>query len=393
MTVGVPAIVQRFAFALLRRFAPILRLGDKTLVTRYLDVVDVLRRDDEFTVAQINGVKMERLDAPFILGFDRGERYDREAAVLHGVVRAHDLGRIASIVAREAEQQTAAARASGRIDVVGGYARVVATRLIGAYFGVTHADPALLATWLRAIFHDIFLNPRDDAAVHARASIANAALGAHIDALVARRRASADRPDDVLSRLLAVAQREAWLDDATLRRNLASLVVATVDNTATFFAKSMAQLLRRPAHAALAREAAIAGDVGTVGRYLSEAGRFDPAAPCLIRHVSRDTELASGTRRRTVVRAGGTLLLATSSAMFDSDGFTEPTAFDIDHAAESLHFGYGLHQCLGRRISAVQLPELGAALLRLGALTPAGGSDGKIAYDGPFPDRFVVKFA
>ncbi len=393
MRLSVPPFLLRLGFAIVRRVAPFLPLGRRLIVTRYLDVTEVLARDTDFTIATINGPKIDRLDGPFILGLDRGAIYDREASLLHAVVADGDLARIASTVASEAVRQIDAARGNHRIDVAGSYARTIATRLVGTYFGVATADETTLATWLRAIFWDIFLNPGDDVSVRDRATLANAALSEHLDADILRRRAAPARTDDVLGRLLARAQTLPWLDDRSVRRNIAGTIVATVDNTVTLFTTSLVELLRRPDAHARAREAALGGDRETVRRYLYEAGRFTPAAPFLLREASRDLVIASGTRRARRVASGTRLVLATCSAMFDPDGFADPNAFDIDHDAGALHFGAGLHRCLGARINAVVLPELAMALVRLPSLHLASGPDGTIAFEGPFPHRLVVEFA
>ena len=78
--------------------------------------------------------------------------------------------------------------------------------------------------------------------------------------------------------------------------------------------------------------------------------------------------------------------------MFDSRAVDDPGAFRPDREFDYLHFGRGLHQCQGRLINHVQVPELVAALLRLPGLRRAAGSEGRVLYDGPFPDRFILEF-
>jgi cytochrome P450 len=201
-------------------------------------------------------------------------------------------------------------------------------------------------------------------------------------------------PDDVLGRLLALQGPEnPWLDDDAVRRNLAGMIVGAVDTTSKFLTLALPQLLQRPAEAARARTAALAGDTETVRRYVYEAARFDPHTPLLIRYAARDTQLAAGTRRARTIRAGTTLLLGNISAMFDPDGFVEPGAFRLEHDSASLHFGHALHRCLGLDVNCVQIPQLAAELLKRPGLRLARGSAGCIRFDGPFPDRLLVEFA
>ena len=105
---------------------------------------------------------------------------------------------------------------------------------------------------------------------------------------------------------------------------------------------------------------------------------------------------ASPSRRAGVAlaarNAATTVYALTLSAMFDSKAVDEPGAFRPDRGLEYLHFGHGLHQCQGRLINHVQVPELVAAVLRLPGLRRARGVQGRVLYDGPFPDRFILEF-
>ena len=381
--------------ALLRRFMPFTRIGSHTLVTRYVDVVEALSREGDFTVSQLNGPRIDRLDGPFVLGLDRGRQYNDELALLLQVVSQSDLKHIEQLVAARAAAQIAAARPAGRIDVVNAYARTVAVQVVAEYFGLRGPDDATMARWIRDIFHDIFLNLTDDRAVHARAARSAGELRMHADRVIAQRKTvpATGAPADVLGRMLVRKISCPWLDDDAIRRNLIGMIAATIDNTVTFLTLALVELLRRPAQFERARSAAVTGDDDTVRRYIYEAARFNPAAPMLARYARRDAVLAAGTSREHPVRAGTTLILGTSSAMFDPDGFNDPFSFDIDHAAERLHFGFSLHHCLGSHINGVQITQLAAALLRLPNVRLAPGSQGRVRFEGPFPNRLMLEFA
>jgi cytochrome P450 len=380
---------------LLRRFAPILMVGKRAVISRHADVVEVLSRDTDFTVSQINAPNIDRLDGPFILGMDRSAQYDREAGLLHQAVRREDLDRIRSFVASQAEELIAARRSDHRLDVVNDVVRVVAVRVVASYFGMPGPDEATMMGWLRAIFHDVFLNLNNNAKVRAAALRSGNALRAHMDLMIAKRKnqTTATPPDDVLGRLLALeGPANPWLDDATVRRNLSGLIVGAVETTSTLVTQALAQLLRRPREMAQARAAALAGDMESVKRFVYEAARFHPQAPIMFRFCPAETELAAGTPRARRIPAGTTLVLGTLSAMFDPQGFVSPKEFRIDRNVEYLHFGFGMHRCFGYFINAVQIPEVTAALLRLPGLRRVPGGAGCLKYEGPFPQRMLVEF-
>lgn len=384
-------------FTLLRKMAPILVLGKRALVTRHPDVVEVLTRDTDFTIAEINEARINACDGPFILGMDRSPQYDTEAATLREAVRHDDLERIRSLVRQNANELVATARPSGQIDVVNGLARVVAIRTVGSYFGIPSPDDsASMMRWMRDVFHDIFANPTSDSNVHQNALRSSEELRQHMDRVIASRKShlnEPDQPDDVLGRLLLLQNAEhPWLDDRSVRRNLGGLILGAVDTTSKFATLAIDELLRRPAALAGARAAAIAGEMPAVRNYVYEAVRFNPHHPVQVRFCRHDTELAAGTPRARKIPAGTSVFVATLSAMFDPEVFIDPAVFRADRETEYLHFGYGMHRCFGLAINGVQIPEIVATLLRLPNLRRAPGGAGRIAYDGPFPDRLMLQF-
>jgi cytochrome P450 len=383
-------------FTFLRRMFPILVLGKKAIVTRHPDVIEVLTRDTDFTIAEINEARINQSDGPFILGMDRSPQYDTESATLRAVVRADDLENIRLLVRQNAARLIEVARPEGKIDVVNELARVVAIRTVDSYFGFPAPDDPTMMRWMRDVFHDIFANPTSDADVHREAQRSGAELRQYMDQVIADRKShlnEPDQPDDVLGRLLHLQNPEhAWLDDRSVRRNLAGLIVGAVDTTSKFATLAIDELLRRPEALAGARTAAIAGEMELVRNYVYEAVRFNPHHPLQVRFCKQETEVASGTPRGRKIPAGTSVFVATLSAMFDPEVFIEPKLFRANREVEYLHFGYGMHRCFGRAINGVQIPEIVGALLRLPNLRRASGREGRIAYDGPFPDRLILEF-
>jgi cytochrome P450 len=389
-------VLLRPIFALLRKMFPILVIGKRAVVTRHADVIEVLTRDTDFTIAEINEAHINQADGPFILGMDRSAQYDTEAATLREVVRPDDLERIRSLVRQNATDLVAAARPSGKIDVVNGLARVVAIRTVGSYFGIPAPDDPTMMRWMRDIFHEIFVNFTADPKVHDDAMRSGKELRQHMDRVIAARKShlhEPDQPDDVLGRLLLLQNAEhAWLDDRSVRRNLGGLIVGAVDTTSKFVTLAIDELLRRPAALAGARAAALAGEMQIVRNYAYEAVRFNPHHPVQLRFCRHETELAAGTPRARKIPAGTSVVVAMLSAMFDPEVFIEPAQFRADREVEYLHFGFGMHRCFGRAINGVQIPELMATLLRLPNLRRAAGGAGRVAYDGSFPERLILEF-
>lgn len=381
----------------LQRLGPVIATGRSAFVLGHAAAHDVLTRDTDFTVAEVNGAAMARYNGPFVLGMDRSEIHDRERAILQRSVQPDDASVIRATTRANADALIEAARSTGTIDVVNGVARPAATRLVASYMGIPGPDEATMMRWLRAIFYGCFLNVGDDPGVRRAAQQAGDEMHVHMDALVRscveRVASGGDVPDTLLSRLVRLQSDPATrLGNEAIRRNLGGVIVGAVDTTSKAVAHIVDQLLRRPDVLASARQAAEDGDIDALTQYALEALRFNPINPVLARVAAHDTEVQAG--RRTVrIRGGARVLVAILPAMFDPAVVDQPTTFRIDRPDDTyLHFGAGMHTCFGRYVNLVQIPELLGALLRLDGLRRADGPAGQISYDGPFPDRLVLEF-
>lgn len=387
--------VLRPAFGLLRRHAPVLRLGKRVVVSRYTDVLEVLHRDADFTIREINGPPIDRINGPFILNMDRDPIYERDHGVLRSVSRAGDLERVRTLAREAARRQVDAVYASGRIEAVQGLSRAVAAKIVALYFGFPGPDPDTLVRWLRNLFQDAFSNPLNDRYVRAAAVRSAAELKSWVLEEIPRRRRHGVRgAQDVMGRMIELQGPDRpWIDDDWVRRNIAGLVVGAIETTSRFSILAIDELLRRPIELAGAQQAARSDDMDLVRQYVWEAVRFNPHTPLMARFCPRDTTLAKGAPQEKRIPAGCTILLGVDSAMFDPKGFPEPERFRTDRSIHSyLHFGWGLHQCFGLAVNHVQIPEIVGALLRLPRLRRAPGSEGAIVLDGPFPDRMMLEF-
>jgi cytochrome P450/glutathione S-transferase len=372
-------------FSVLRRFGPVWRFGSQAFVTRYADVVETVKRDQDFTIREINHERMVRISGPFILGMDRSDEYDREEAAIRGVVKPGDLETIRDIVRRTAQQLIEAAMPRRRLDATGSYARVSAARVVTQYFGVPGPSEGILMQWMRALFWDVFLN-RDDQPLVRRAADASAReLRDHLNALIAARTASPNGADDVLTRLV----RAGALDADGVRRNITGIIVGAIDTTVTAASNALEVLLDNREALEQTRAAAQSGDSERLRQCCYEAMRFRPQTPAVVRHSPAGGTLSSGAK----IPSGVTVLPFTLSAMFDSEAFPKPGRFLPDRPLDRyLHFGLGMHTCYGLAINGVQIPELIGALVRLPGLRRASGRFYSKLSEGPFPDRLAVEW-
>jgi len=363
----------RFASKFLR-MKPVLKLGKTTVVSSYSEVVRVLSADTQYTIAEINAASMDRISGPFILGMDRGPQFDRENAAIHSILKNTDLDWVRNIVTSTAQSLLDAAQPYGRIDIVQSYARISAARVVAQYLGVPGPSEHILMQWLRSLFWDVFLDSSNAPPVRRAADNSSQQLRAYLNTLIAQRAAAGAPEDDILSRLI----RAGTLDPDGIRRNITGIIVGAIETTVTATANAMGYLLANPQAFVQTRQAAQANDTPLMLQCAYEAMRFNPQAPALVRHSAAD---------------GQTMLLLTISAMFDPTAFPDPDRFATNRPLDKyLHFGYGMHRCYGAMLNGIQIPELVKALVLLPNLRRASGRYGKLLYEGPFPDRFVVEF-
>ncbi len=368
---------------LLVRFAPGLVVGRFAVVSRWNDIQEVLKRDTEFLIAPINGPRIEEINGPFVLGMDRGEVLVREQRQMYAALSTIDLTDIRTRVQTEAKFLLEAAQKTRerKIEVVNGYARLVAARTAISLFGVSGPSEAEYMRAARWIFQHTFLNILGNKEVRNKALSASKDLKSWTLTEIARRQSGLDGKNDLMSALLARRAEDAEaLDDDGVRRTLMGMLVGAVDTTATAVAHCVAVLLSN----ADLQKSALA-DVNNPDKFVGwcwEALRFYPHNAVLLRHASTGTKIVGKELRRDT-----TVVLNTLGAMHDSEAFPTPRQMNPERPLKRyLHFGGGLHPCAGRAVNAVQVPELVRQLLLHGASEP-----GTPRFDGPFIDELLVR--
>ncbi len=168
-------------------------------------------------------------------------------------------------------------------------------------------------------------------------------------------------------------------------QNVGGLLIGAVETTSHCVVNALDWLLQHPDILANARTAASSDDASAVDGYVTEALRFKPPFPYFFRMCEQDTTLGRGAGHETPIAKGTTVLAVTHSAMFDPTAFASPDNFDPTRGpGNQFLLGYGLHECLGRAIASVMIPEIVRQSLRLNGLKT-------IAIDykgGPVPESW-----
>ncbi len=405
-------------FKVLREQLPILVTPKATLVTRLDDCVEVLNQPRVFTVALYDPKMSE-----FLMSHDDDAFHTREKSIMQGFLNRDDLPQVRNMVANIAKQLIA--EANGSMEAINGYCRMVPATLVQDYFGLTGADRKDLIEWSYWNQADTFYNQPFDQNTdaerqhiideHARTS---KELGKYILELMARRllavkaeqaqhavlilwyglkklirllsgKKNDKLTDDIVTRMLRTSYSEAT--DFDLKRvgvNAGGLLIGSIETTSQAVGQVIEYLLNHPEWKEKAQAAAAKEDSTEFDAIVWEALRFVPISSYLFRQVAQDTVIARGTAHETHVKKDDYVLIVTQSAMFDKRAFNNPDTFDPGRNwYHQFHFGYGSHECLGRYVGAVMIPEMVRQIL----LRPDIKQNGSIDYEGGhLPQRYEL---
>ncbi|GGF58862.1 hypothetical protein GCM10007301_18230 [Azorhizobium oxalatiphilum] len=387
-------------YAELRADRPILPTAAFTMVTRATDVLAVLAQPSLYSVRG-NQRAMDPAVGPFMLARDETEINWEEKGLMRALLRWDDLPRVRALAGHVSAAAIAnavgKAGATGpRLDVVPTIARAVPLAIVQHIFGFAAPSDDLLR-WSFATQHGMFRNSPFSADVLASCHKAGEEMRAWLKPFLAAKRAYAPSGGmDAVSRLIDISQAPAaGISPERVLSNVCGLLVGAIETSSQAIVQIIDQFLEHAdwREAALAADAA--GNIAAFDAYVFEALRFNPITTIQFRFVEQDRVLGEGTTYATPVKAGTVLAVCTGSAMFDAALMPDPDRFDATRPANAyLHFGVGHHECLGRYVGQVSIPEAVRQLLRQPGLARAAHPAGAIDFaGGPFPEHLVVTWS
>ena len=390
-------------FYFLQKRFPVLKIPFVKIMTvnRNDLLTELLTRDEDFTVEEINAKKMSHQKGAFFLGMDRmNPQFDKERNFVRAATKKDDLDLIRTFVRASTDEIIERVHPHGRLDVANDLCFPVLVRLIDFYFGVPAPSESKMKSWLRALFYDLFLNFTNNESKHQKAVDASLARKDWILEIIEDRKQELKDgktlDDNLLNRLIEMQQQpgNAWFDDDALQRNIGGLLTGILETTNKASILVLDELLNRPAVMPGAIETAQNRDMKKMYGYVSEALRFNPAQPGVIRYCEKKQTIKGHGNKEYTIPAKTTVFALTAAAMFDPAAFPDPKLFNPERDSVYMNYGFGLHECYGKYINAVTISELVAAVLRLKNVRrekgPAGQGTG--LHDGPFPNNFVVAF-
>lgn len=259
-----------------------------------------------------------------------------------------------------------------RMNIVKDLGRRIPAQLFEKYFGFSGPTLEHLYKWSYWIQKDTFRNPMNQKKVRKSALKAEFELLTEMNKFIAKLekdlKKNGGKPinDTVLERMILSEE----IQNGTIKKdriaiNMIGLIGASIDTvqialvkTVEFF--TMNQDLMKEAKALVE-----ARDVKKLQKYIIESLRLRPVGPLLIRYAERDTVIAKGTPRETIIPKGTSLLLGIFSGMRDPEAVPDPDKFDPTRPDNAyLMFGFGHHKCVGDRLAEVELGIMMSAILQ-----------------------------
>lgn len=389
-------------FKELREKRPILITPKFTLVTRFDDVREVLSMPKVFTVKPYVP-KM----ADYLMMHDDDALHTREKSLMQCMLNRDDLPAVRDMVANVSREILDTA--NGNIELVNNYCRMVPATLVREYFGLTGAKRRDLIEWSYWNQWDTFHNQPFDLLpaeksqeIIDRHNETSKKLGMFIVELIARRTLQVKAEeitfstlvrldDDIVTRMLRTDYpKQLDFDIKRLGLNAGGLLIGAIETTAQAVAQIIQYLMDRPEWLGKAKAAALQDTRDEFDGIVWEALRFVPITPYLFRTTASDYTAAKGTGHATVLRAGTHVLPVTLSAMFDERAFESPDEFIPQRNWYNyFHFGFGSHECLGRYVGMVMIPEMVRQVLTRQGIKANAPIDYK---SGPFPEQYNLSW-
>ena len=264
------------------------------------------------------------------------------------LARAFTPNRVAALEPRLREiatSLTAGFAARGSCDLIGEFAALFPSRVMGELIGI----PEELLAECRSITDAVMriAGPEGNASPVERAD-------AIFSALMAERRAAPR--DDLISALLAVGDDGGEpLSDDEILGFCYLLLVGGNDTTTNLIGNGMDLLARHPDE-----RAALVAEPGLLPLAIEEMLRREPPTQTSARQSTRDVELHSVT-----IPADSRVLLMWGAANLDEREFDDPLRFDVRRSPNRhLSLGHGAHFCMGAALARLEARVAFSELLR-----------------------------
>lgn len=325
------------------------------MLTRHADVVDVLRRTEDFSAIanERQEPQGDRRGTPNIITMDRPD-HDRLRQILQRRFTNRGLSRYQERIDQIVDELMAGVRDAREFDLVRDLTIPLPVTMIAEALGIELERLDDFKRWSDALVKVITLSHESPEAVAARAELHE--LIDYFSTIADRRRASPS--DDLVGVLVEAEQEPGRISPREIVSYCLLLLAAGNETTTNLMGGMVIELLNNPDQ--LER---LVASPDIIPQAIEEGLRYCSPVQVLFRRAKHDTEIGG-----VKIGAGQDIAVSYAAANRDPRVFPEPDVFDIGRdTSEHVAFGYGLHHCLGAHLAR---REATAALSRLIPLLP-----------------------
>src|SRR5258708_11090909 len=275
-------------------------------------------------------------------------RHGKIRRIINSAIAQHRIGRVEPFARRLCNELLDGLVARGGGDLVGEYVTPIPATVIAHLLGVDPADHARFAEWSDLVVQSSYAtkNRREDGAEGEGLAGVAPEFTAYLDAMIAERKASADPPDDFVTRLINTSVDDERLTDLEMRTQLAFLLMSGNETTRHLIGNMLETVC---SDAALF--ARVHTDRDLVPTVVEESLRHDPPIHVLLRDCLKPTTVDG-----VAIPAGVKVGFGLASANRDERNYDAPDEFQLDraNARDHLAFGGGPHVCPGASLARLE---------------------------------------
>ena len=312
------------------------------VVSRFADVVDVLKQPDLWT--NRDGPGVQYLD-PGVLGSADEPDHGRHRRVLRGAFMPVEIKRLEPQLRVTADRLIDMFVDGGHCDFIREFAAPFPALAIAELLGIHGDDRADFGRWSDQAVAG--LTGGDLETYYCAKQAIEDYVEAGCDERAAALAAGADIPDDVLS-VLMLARRDGALATQEVRHLGYQLLVAGHETTTSLLGMLLYRLLEHPA-----LMTAIRRDFALIPVAVEEALRFDSPVHGLFRTNGEECVMHGET-----IPPRTKLQVCYAAANRDPAQFLDPDEFRLDRdrreTARHVAFGWGIHFCIGAPLARLE---------------------------------------
>jgi len=302
------------------------------LITRYDDVVAMLRDDERFSAEQPVGASMLVSNPP-----DHTRLRTLVSKAFTPRTVSHLVPRVREIV--DGLLDGVAAR--GQMEAISEFAYPLPITVIAEMLGVEPERRDFFREASTKIA--VALGPATDPRVETRANEGRTQLVGYFEELIAKRKA--EPREDLVSALVQAEDRGDFLGHGELLAMVLLLLVGGHETTVNLIGNGLLALLRNPDQLKLLRT-----EEGIEKRAVEELLRYDSPVQYTGRIAKEDIEI--GGKRIT---AGQSVRAIFAAANRDAEVFEHPDELDLRREpCPHIAFGVGIHFCLGAALARLE---------------------------------------